>query len=375
MTLDGFCSRRLRAVGVLVLLSVARLGRLDAAPANDNFANAALLFGTTNIIAFNADATSEPGEPPHAGETAESTLWWKWTAPFTATFNVSTSNSVAASNHPLDTVLAVYSGTSISNLSYVLANDDTAVGEYGALWSRCVFRAYAGETFMIAVGSLGATGTIRLSVNLTDKFMYPWNAEGLNGTTVSSASFSGQLLMIDFWETTCVACIEELPALIRVQNTFSPRGFTIIGLSGDPNIGVVADYLQGRGINYPIAMGTTAIQYSMTGGLVGYPTKIFVDPENRMVGSFGGGNTEKGYRQMIEPLLRADSRLRATILRGNGNVTIRWLASEAGYSVESAMQPGGPWSDVGVIPVVTNGENVVTVPASANAQFFRLKKL
>src|SRR5688572_26953733 len=170
MTRVGFCKMWGRGFGVGIPILLACIGRAYAAPANDNFANAALIFGTTNITVFNADATAEPGEPPHAGEPAESTLWWKWTAPFTATFNVSTSNSVAASNLPLDTVVAVYSGNSISNLTYVLANDDTAVGEYGATWSRCVFRAHAGETLMITVGSLGATGTIRLSVNLTDKF-------------------------------------------------------------------------------------------------------------------------------------------------------------------------------------------------------------
>jgi len=214
-----------------------------------------------------------------------------------------------------------------------------------------------------------------LSVNQTDKFMSPWTTKGLNGSIVSSATFSGQLLMIDFWETTCVACVEELPALIRVQNTFSPRGFTIVGLSGDSDIGAVEDYLVGRGINYPIAMGLASIQYNLGGGLVGYPTKFFVDLDNRIVGTFTGGSTEKGYRQMIEPLLRADSRLRATIIRGNGNVSIRWPASEVGYSVESATQPGGGlWSNVGITPVVTDGENVVTVPASSNAQFFRLRR-
>jgi hypothetical protein len=146
-------------------------------------------------------------------------------------------------------------------------------------------------------------------------------------------------------------------------------------LSGDPNSEDVVNYLQGRGVNYPIAMGTTAIQYSLLGVSVGYPTKVFVDAENRVVGSFTGGSTEKNYRTMLEPLLRADPRLRAAITRGNGSVTIRWPATESGYVLESAPQPdGGPWSEAGITPSVINGENVVTLPASAGAQFFRLKK-
>jgi thiol-disulfide isomerase/thioredoxin len=360
---------------IAMIATVAGIERLAAAPLNDNLADATPIFGLTNLIASNVGSTAEPGEPFHGFEPPESTIWWKWTVPFTATFNFITSNSVNTGGTPLDTVIAVYTGNSFSNLATVVSNDDTEVGEFGALWSRCVLRAYAGERLMIAAGSLGAVGSIRLSINLTDRFMFPWQAQGLNGEVVQSSSFSGQFMMIDFWETTCSACIEELPALIKIQDQFAPRGFTIVGLSGDPSITLVEDYLDGRGINYPIAMSTPAIQLNMSGGAVGYPTKYLVDPDNRMVGSFTGGGNEKTYRGLLNPLLREDPRLRAAITRANGIVTIRWPARETGYSVESSSAPkGNSWNDTGLTPVLTNGEFIVNIPAGGDAGYFRLKK-
>jgi thiol-disulfide isomerase/thioredoxin len=382
MTRNGFgriwSRSRRRVTGKFLLLAMlAWIGHTAkaAAPPNDQFANAAALEDLGPLTISNTGATVETGEPTHAGEPTQSTLWWKWVVPFTATFSVSTSNSVAANNLPLDTVAAVYTGDSVSDLTYVSANDDTAYGELGALWSRCVFRAYVGETLMIAVGSLGNTGTIRLNVNVAGPYMNYWQAAGLHGGTLSSSNFSGQVLMIDFWETICGACIEELPVLIRLQTGLAPRGFTLIGLSGDADIADVVEYVETSGINYPIAMSTPGIQNSIAGGPVGYPTKLLVDRENRIVGTYLGINTEKGYRGIVEQLMRPDPRLRVQVARENGNITLRWPASESGYKVERAAKPAGDaWSLVEISPVITNGQHVVITPAIAEAEFFRLKK-
>ena len=205
--------------------------------------------------------------------------------------------------------------------------------------------------------------------------MNPFVASGLHSEALFSENFRGKVLMIDFWETICGACVEELPDLIRVQSLLSPQGFTLVGLSGDENVDDVVNYIAGRGINYPIAMGNNALQTALEGRLLGYPSKVLVDREGRIVGVYLGSNTEQGYRAIIEPLLRSSSLIRAEIARAGRNVSIHWPSSGTGYTVESTTQfEGVAWSPVTTPQVVTNGENVVTVPASASAQFFRLKQ-
>jgi uncharacterized delta-60 repeat protein len=91
-----------------------------APPPNDNFASATVLtgdWGSTNVdISL---ATHEPNEPSHAGFPANASVWYQWTAPSDGEVTLDTigSNSV-------DTVLAVYTGTSLATLSQVAANDD-----------------------------------------------------------------------------------------------------------------------------------------------------------------------------------------------------------------------------------------------------------
>ena len=129
-----------------------------ATPPNDNFTNANTLVGTSvSIAATNLAATSEPGEPAHAGSPASHSLWWAWTPAASGTATIDTLGS------SFDTVLAVYTGTKLNRLAVIAANDDIPSGG-GA--SRVAFSAAAGTTYRIAVdGFEGASGDVQLNLN------------------------------------------------------------------------------------------------------------------------------------------------------------------------------------------------------------------
>jgi Calx-beta domain-containing protein len=133
------------------------------APANDNFANAQLLNGSTGTVAgSNAFATKEPGEPTNPPNTGGGkSVWYNWTAPGTgqATFDTNGSN--------YDTILAVYTGTSVNALTHITSNDDIdplTAPEPRNIQSRVTFSATAGTNYRIQVdGFDGDQGNIVLS--------------------------------------------------------------------------------------------------------------------------------------------------------------------------------------------------------------------
>ena len=90
-------------------------------PSNDNFANAANLDTSAlagSISANNVGATAEAGEPTHAGFASSQSLWYKVVAPQDGEVQLDTIGS------SIDTVVAVYTGSSLATLSQVAANDD-----------------------------------------------------------------------------------------------------------------------------------------------------------------------------------------------------------------------------------------------------------
>lgn len=376
MTLIGLQHRALVAFfyGVAFISSLG-LRANAAPPANDHFTNAIPLTGIISVSATNVGATAELGEPAHADVPAARSMWWKWSPTLAATYSIVTTNNLATNGLKLDTTLAVYTGNSVSKLTRVVANDDTDFGEFGATWSRAVFRAYPGETLFIAVDSIDASGSFRLNINLAGPIAQPWQATNLFGEPLLSSTFIGQVVMVDFWETICGACVEELPDLIRVQNALRPRGFTFVGLSGDHDPVVVRDYVGDSSINYPIAMKNSAVETILAGGPVGYPTKILLDPEGRIVGRYLGGHPEAYYRSLIEPLLRPSPPVRLSVVRAQGGVRLSWPGWQSGYRIETSSDLSGRlWSSNDIRPTISNSQYNLTLSNSHAAQFFRLAK-
>jgi len=138
----------------------------DDIPANDNFVNATLLTTTTNITATvtNVVAGKETGEPKHAGNSGGHSVWWKWVAPANGVATLSTSNST------FNTLLAVYTGSVVSNLTQVAANDDSGSGGT----SQVKLNVVAGQEYKIAVdGKNNASGVVQLRLSFVTDTQAP----------------------------------------------------------------------------------------------------------------------------------------------------------------------------------------------------------
>jgi hypothetical protein len=131
---------------------------LADAPLNDTFPGESVLVDSTNTVtSSNLGASSERGEPNHAGNPAAASVWWTWIAPDSGLAVVDTRGSA------FDTVLAVYVGDFVSGLTLIDSNDDEA----GLATSLVHFPAIGGTTYRIAVdGYQGASGSIQLSIRL-----------------------------------------------------------------------------------------------------------------------------------------------------------------------------------------------------------------
>ena len=152
---------------------------VQAAPANNSFVNRTLINGTSaTMTGTNVGATKETGEPNHAGNSGGKSVWWTWTAPSSGSVQIDTIGS------NFDTIMGVYTGSSVSSLT-TIASDDDSGGNYT---SKVTFNAVSGTTYQIAVdGYNAASGNITLHVNLTT-VTAPVNDNFANRTLISGTS-------------------------------------------------------------------------------------------------------------------------------------------------------------------------------------------
>src|SRR5687767_8765497 len=88
-------------------------------PAADLFADATVLTGPfATGTGDNVSATAESGEPLDAASGTVNSVWWEWTATEAGPVEVNTFGS------DFDTLLGVYAGDSLGNLTLVGSNDD-----------------------------------------------------------------------------------------------------------------------------------------------------------------------------------------------------------------------------------------------------------
>lgn len=149
----------------------------------DNFSEASLIpsGSTFSLKAESALATREANEPTHAGETASKSLWWKWTAVGNGRLQVNTKSS------SFDTVLAVYTGSSLTALTPVTSNDNAATS---VKYSQVDFTTTRGTTYYFAVdGKSGASGQVILNGTGTS-LAGPSNDNFTSATSVSGGTWT-----------------------------------------------------------------------------------------------------------------------------------------------------------------------------------------
>jgi thiol-disulfide isomerase/thioredoxin len=104
----------------------------------------------------------------------------------------------------------------------------------------------------------------------------------LDGRRLSSASFRGKVVLINFWATWCPPCRAEIPDLIALQEKYRDR-LQIIGISQDeapPE--VVKRFVAAHGMNYPVVMSSPEIE-KLFPGISALPTSYIIDRDARVV--------------------------------------------------------------------------------------------
>lgn len=168
---------RLLISGSSFLLQLGTLCFHTQGAANNDFANAQVISGATGTTdGDNVSATREPGEPDHAGNAGGASVWFRWTAPASGSYSFNTGGSA------IDTVLAVYTGASVSALNLVASNDDFGPD----LTSAVSIPAVSGVTYHVAVdGYDGEFGDVVLNWSLE---VPPLNDNFADATPITGSS-------------------------------------------------------------------------------------------------------------------------------------------------------------------------------------------
>ncbi len=113
--------------------------------------------------------------------------------------------------------------------------------------------------------------------------------KNLDGEDVSLEALlkRNKAVLLNFWATWCPPCREEIPDLIKLQETYQGRSFTILGVDVGESGAKVSGFVKKIGINYPVVLDSDN-RVTEIYRVVGIPTSLLIDSDGKILGVYHG---------------------------------------------------------------------------------------
>ena len=126
----------------------------------------------------------------------------------------------------------------------------------------------------------------------------------LDGSKKTTADFKGKVVLVNFWATSCVTCVAEMPKLISTHQKYAAQGFDTlaVAMSYDPPSYVV-NYTETRRLPFKVVIDNTSEVAKAWGDVKLTPTTYLVNKRGEIVKQYVGEPDFKALHLLIEKLL------------------------------------------------------------------------
>jgi peroxiredoxin len=129
---------------------------------------------------------------------------------------------------------------------------------------------------------------------------------GLDGQKFTSESLKGKVVMVNFWATSCVTCIKEMPQMVQTYNKYKEQGleYVAVAMSYDPP-NYVLNYAQTRKLPFRVALDTQGDLAKSFGDVKLTPTTYVIDKEGNIIKRYVGEPEFSQLHKLLEKALAA----------------------------------------------------------------------
>jgi peroxiredoxin len=126
----------------------------------------------------------------------------------------------------------------------------------------------------------------------------------LDGSRQTTADLKGKVTLVNFWATSCVTCVAEMPKVIATYNKYKAQGYDTmaVAMSYDPPSYVV-NYTETRKLPFKVAIDNTGVIAKAWGNVQLTPTTYLVNKRGEIVKQYVGEPDFAALHLLIEKLL------------------------------------------------------------------------
>jgi peroxiredoxin len=108
----------------------------------------------------------------------------------------------------------------------------------------------------------------------------------LAGKPEHLADLKGKVVVLNFWATWCPPCVEETPALNRLQNYIESRGGLVLGMSVDEDGAAYEKFLKDQNVVFPTYRSPANKKLGADYGTLFYPETYVIDRHGKIIRKF-----------------------------------------------------------------------------------------
>lgn len=126
----------------------------------------------------------------------------------------------------------------------------------------------------------------------------------LKGDKISTDSLRGKVVMVNFWATSCVTCVKEMPQMVDTYNKFKGKGleFVAVAMSYDaPNY--VINFTETRQLPFTVALDPAGDLAKSFGDVTLTPTTFVIDKDGKIIKRYVGEPSFNELHALLEKAL------------------------------------------------------------------------
>jgi peroxiredoxin len=124
----------------------------------------------------------------------------------------------------------------------------------------------------------------------------------LSGESYTLSALRGRWVILNFWATWCAPCVEEMPALQHIADTYGDE-VVLLGMNLRDSAETVSSFVAQHGLRFPILINpddSILLNYQV----IGLPQTLVISPSGEIVYRQFGPVDFDVFTREVEPLFR-----------------------------------------------------------------------
>jgi peroxiredoxin len=157
---------------------------------------------------------------------------------------------------------------------------------------------------LVGVGLVTLVGWLAIAAGSSRSSAPDVNYTLLDGSVLSTGGLQGQVVLINFWATTCSACVAEMAEIAATDAKFRARGYrtVAVAMAYDPPA-YVAEFAERSKLPFSVAIDNTGEIVQRFGGVRITPTTLLINKRGEIVKRYVGAPDFSALHALIEQLL------------------------------------------------------------------------